>query len=203
MSILTCAPLARNLTVPWIILPVGASVAQSIFDGRTLLHRERAAKAAYTQASEQYRSTVLTAFQNVADTLNALQQDSDALKAVAAARDAAIVTLDLAKKQFQSGYVSTPTARRCFRLSAADGGTDPTFLRTNHEARAYRGFGGFRTGTSESIGECCHRSPWSFYCFLSASGGRELGLAAPPPIYLPNAKVRSYAGTACSVSFSV
>jgi NodT family efflux transporter outer membrane factor (OMF) lipoprotein len=85
---------------------VGASVAQPIFDGGTLLHRERAAKAAYTQASEQYRSTVLTAFQNVADTLNALQQDSDALKAAAAAKDAAAVTLDLVRKQFQSGYVN-------------------------------------------------------------------------------------------------
>jgi len=85
---------------------VGANVTQPIFDGRTLLHRERAAKAAYTQASEQYRSTVLTAFQNVADTLNALQQDADALKASAAAKDAAGVTLDLAKKQFQAGYVN-------------------------------------------------------------------------------------------------
>jgi NodT family efflux transporter outer membrane factor (OMF) lipoprotein len=85
---------------------VGASVAQPIFDGGTLLHRERAAKAAYTQASEQYRSTVLTAFQNVADTLNALQQDADALKAAAAAKDAAAVTLDLAKKQYQSGYAN-------------------------------------------------------------------------------------------------
>ncbi len=85
---------------------VGASVAQPIFDGGTLLHRERAAKAAYTQASEQYRSTVLTAFQNVADTLNALQQDADTLKAAAAAKDAAGVTLDLARKQFQAGYVN-------------------------------------------------------------------------------------------------
>jgi NodT family efflux transporter outer membrane factor (OMF) lipoprotein len=85
---------------------VGASVTQPIFEGGTLLHRERAARAAYTQASEQYRSTVLTAFQNVADTLNALQQDADALKAAAAAKDAAGVTLDLARKQFQAGYVS-------------------------------------------------------------------------------------------------
>jgi NodT family efflux transporter outer membrane factor (OMF) lipoprotein len=85
---------------------VGAGITQPIFDGGTLLHRERAAKAAYAQASEQYRSTVLTAFQNVADTLNALQQDADALKAAAAAKDAAAVTLDLARKQFQSGYVN-------------------------------------------------------------------------------------------------
>ena len=85
---------------------VGAGVTQPIFQGGTLLHRERAARAAYIQASEQYRSTVLTAFQNVADTLNALQQDADGLKAAAAAKDAAGVTLDLARKQFQSGYVN-------------------------------------------------------------------------------------------------
>jgi NodT family efflux transporter outer membrane factor (OMF) lipoprotein len=85
---------------------IGAGVTQPIFQGGTLLHRERAAQAAYTQAAEQYRSTVLTAFQNVADTLNALQQDADALKAAAAAKDASSVTLDLARKQYQSGYVS-------------------------------------------------------------------------------------------------
>ena len=85
---------------------IGASVTQPIFDGGTLLHRERAAKAACVQASEQYRSTVLTGFQNVADALNALQQDADALNAAAAAKDAAAVTLDLARKQFQAGYVN-------------------------------------------------------------------------------------------------
>jgi NodT family efflux transporter outer membrane factor (OMF) lipoprotein len=85
---------------------VGASIAQPIFDGGTLMHKERAAKDAYIQASEQYRSTVLTAFQNVADTLNALRQDADALKAAAAAKDAATVTLDLVRKQFQAGYVN-------------------------------------------------------------------------------------------------
>ena len=79
---------------------------QTIFQGGTLVHRERAARAAYVQASEQYRSTVLTAFENVADTLHALKQDADALKAAAAARDAAKVTLDLTTRQMQVGYVS-------------------------------------------------------------------------------------------------
>ncbi len=70
------------------------------------MHKERAARAAYIQADEQYRSTVLTAFQNVADTLNALQQDADALKAAVAARDAASITLDLTMQQMKVGYVS-------------------------------------------------------------------------------------------------
>jgi NodT family efflux transporter outer membrane factor (OMF) lipoprotein len=85
---------------------VGASVTQPIFLGGTLMHRERAARAAYVQADEQYRSTVLTAFQNVADALHALEQDADGLKAAVAARDAAKVTLDLTTRQTQAGYLS-------------------------------------------------------------------------------------------------
>ena len=85
---------------------LAGSVTQPIFQGGALLHKERAARAAYVQAAEQYRSTVLTAFQNVADTLNALEQDANALKAAAAAKDAAGITLDLARKQWQSGYAN-------------------------------------------------------------------------------------------------
>ncbi len=83
---------------------VGAEVTAPIFQGGTLLHQERAAKAAYTQAAEQYRSTVLTAFQNVADSLTALEQDAEAVKTAAAAADAAKVTLDLAQRQWRAGY---------------------------------------------------------------------------------------------------
>ncbi|MEO8999763.1 MAG: efflux transporter outer membrane subunit [Rhodanobacter sp.] len=85
---------------------IGANIAAPIFQGGTLLHQERAAKAAYVEAAEQYRSTVLTAFQNVADTLVALQQDADGLKAAAAASDAAKVTLDLSQRQWKDGYAS-------------------------------------------------------------------------------------------------
>ena len=85
---------------------VGAAATAPLFQGGTLLHHERAAKAAYTQAAEQYRSTVLTALQNVADTLSALEQDAEAVKADAAAADAAKVTLELAQRQLQDGYAS-------------------------------------------------------------------------------------------------
>ncbi len=83
---------------------LAGGVTQPIFEGGALLHRERAARAAYTAAAEQYRATVLTAFQNVADTLHALQQDAEGLSAAADARDAAKITLDLAKKQSEAGY---------------------------------------------------------------------------------------------------
>jgi NodT family efflux transporter outer membrane factor (OMF) lipoprotein len=83
---------------------IGASVTAPLFQGGQLLHQERAAKAAYEQAAEQYRSTVLTAFQNVADTLTALGQDAEGVKAAANAADSAKVTLDLTQRQLQSGY---------------------------------------------------------------------------------------------------
>ena len=88
---------------------LGASVTQPIFQGGMLLHKERAARAAYVQASEQYRSTVLTAFQNVADALTALQHDADALNAAAAAADAARVTLELTRRQAETGSHSEAT----------------------------------------------------------------------------------------------
>jgi len=85
---------------------LGATITAPIFQGGTLLHQERAAKAAYVAAAEQYRSTVLTAFQNVADTLAALDQDAEGLKSAAAAADAAKVTLDLSQRQWKAGYAS-------------------------------------------------------------------------------------------------
>lgn len=85
---------------------VAGSVAQTLFDGGTLKHRQRAAEEALAQAAAQYRSTVLTAFQNVADTLHALHADADALQAASEAESAAKVTLDLARKQQELGAVS-------------------------------------------------------------------------------------------------
>ena len=85
---------------------LGADLAAPIFQGGSLLHQERAAKAAYVEAAEQYRGTVLTAFQNVADTLSALRHDAEGLQAAAKAADAAKLTLDLSQRQYKDGYAS-------------------------------------------------------------------------------------------------
>jgi NodT family efflux transporter outer membrane factor (OMF) lipoprotein len=85
---------------------IGAALLAPIFDGGTKLHQERAARYAYQQSAEQYRSTVLTAFQNVADTLVALEQDANTLKATKASADAAKASLDLARLQYKDGYTA-------------------------------------------------------------------------------------------------
>ncbi len=82
---------------------LGANVSQTIFDAGTLLHRQRAAQAGYDQAAAQYRSTVLTAFQNVADTLSAIQSDARALDAAVGAERAAQRSLAIARRQHSAG----------------------------------------------------------------------------------------------------
>jgi NodT family efflux transporter outer membrane factor (OMF) lipoprotein len=85
---------------------LAANLTQPIFYGGGLLQKERAARAAYVQAAEQYRAAVLNAFQNVADTLGALEQDAEALKAASTAEITARVALDLVTQQMQTGYTS-------------------------------------------------------------------------------------------------
>ncbi len=86
---------------------IAASLAAPIFQGGQLMHQERAARAAYVQAAEAYRQTVLTAFQDVADTLVALDQDAKALQSAATAERAAKTTLDLSRLQLEHGYIGT------------------------------------------------------------------------------------------------
>jgi len=86
---------------------IAASLTAPIFEGGQLMHQERAAKATYVEAAEQYRGTVLAAFQNVADTLVALDQDAKALQSAAQAEQAAKTTLDLSQLQLKHGYIGT------------------------------------------------------------------------------------------------
>ena len=87
---------------------LGADLAQPLFNGGTLMHRQRAVEAASDQAAAQYRSTVLTAFQNVADTLHAIQADAQALAAASEAERAAQRSLRIAQRQLQVGAVGHP-----------------------------------------------------------------------------------------------
>jgi NodT family efflux transporter outer membrane factor (OMF) lipoprotein len=97
---------------------VAGGVTQPLFEGGTLLHKTRAARATYEQAQSQYRSAVDTAFQNVADTLYALQYDADTLKAAAASEHAAADSLAITRRQLQLGaisYVALLTAQQTYQ----------------------------------------------------------------------------------------
>lgn len=88
---------------------IAGNVAQTVFDGRTLEMKQRAAEATFQQQTAQYRSVVLVAFQNIADVLLALDADGRALTATREAETAAKRSLDLVRQQLQQGQVSLPT----------------------------------------------------------------------------------------------
>jgi NodT family efflux transporter outer membrane factor (OMF) lipoprotein len=100
-----------------IIWNISSGVSQPIFHGGTLLAQERAAIDAFEAAAAQYRSTVLLAFQNVADALRALQDDARALKIQERALRVASESLSLSRTQFQAGsitYLTLLNAQRAY-----------------------------------------------------------------------------------------
>lgn len=84
-----------------------AQLAQPIFQGGTLLAKRRAAIAAYDEALAKYQQTVLQAFQDVADALEAVHADAKTLQAEAVAERAAQETLYLTQQQFDLGAVNS------------------------------------------------------------------------------------------------
>lgn len=85
---------------------LAGNVAYMIFDGGTLRAQSRAAQEALAQAGAQYRSTVITALQDVADTLHAIHSDAEALKAAVRNEQALRSVRDLTRRQYEAGYIS-------------------------------------------------------------------------------------------------
>lgn len=85
---------------------IGAGLIQPLFRGGALIAERRAAIAAYDAAAAQYREVVLKAFQNVADTLRAIEADAREMRAQKQAEIAAYANLNLVKQQFYLGGVS-------------------------------------------------------------------------------------------------
>ena len=84
----------------------GLNILQPIFHGGQNVHQYRATVAAYEAAAARYRSTVLLALQNVADTLSALEADSNAINAQTTVLQTAQASLELNRTQYKVGAVS-------------------------------------------------------------------------------------------------
>jgi NodT family efflux transporter outer membrane factor (OMF) lipoprotein len=102
----TATEFSQMFQVGNVFWSAAASLTQTLFAGGMLVHKKLAAEAALDQAGAQYRSTVIAAFQNVADTLGALRADSEALQAQIAAERAAATSLEIAKRTFDLGSTS-------------------------------------------------------------------------------------------------
>jgi NodT family efflux transporter outer membrane factor (OMF) lipoprotein len=97
---------------------LSAGVAQPIFEGGSLLHRQKAAEAALDQAKAQYRSTVLNALKNVADALEAVSTDGEALRAAVAADEAAQRSLLFSRRQLELGQIGGLAERSAEQAAA-------------------------------------------------------------------------------------
>ena len=93
------------------IWSIGASLSQPLFHGGALLAQRRAASTRYDATVSQYKQTVLAAFQNVADTLAALEHDAQAL-------DAANVASALGARHFRRDGGTLPAGGGADRIDA-------------------------------------------------------------------------------------
>ncbi|WP_321871126.1 efflux transporter outer membrane subunit [Burkholderia ubonensis] len=132
------------------IWSIGASLSQPIFHGGALLAQRRAAKESYEAAVDQYKQTVLTAFQDVADSLAALEHDAQALDASGRAALAARGAYDDAAARARLGALP-PSASRASELQYRNARLDEIRAmgaRLADTARLYQAMGTPPVGTA-------------------------------------------------------
>jgi NodT family efflux transporter outer membrane factor (OMF) lipoprotein len=90
-------------------------ISVPIFHGGALRAERSAAQDDFRASAAEYRQTVLSAFGQVADTLQALSTDTDALNAQRRALESASASLELTQKGYRAGnagYLQVLDARR-------------------------------------------------------------------------------------------
>ena len=87
---------------------IGPTATTPVFQGNSLWYVRRAAIDAYQQSQANYRQTVLGAFEQVADSLKALEHDAGALQAQVEAQRAAGEALNLLQVNYRAGLAAYP-----------------------------------------------------------------------------------------------
>ena len=114
---LTPGGLFNSVSAAW---GIAANLTQPLFDGDQLSAQRRAAINGYQASLASYRQVVLTAFGEVADSLQALANGANQLRAQSEAERAAAAALDLARRSYvvgNSGILDVIDAQR--RLAQA------------------------------------------------------------------------------------
>lgn len=104
------ASFARMFSAGNIVWSLGAGLVAPIFSGGTLLAHQKAAQAELEASTASYQGTVLSAFQDVANALYAVDTDSKALQMSQDSESASATTWKLSQSQLKAGYASLPTA---------------------------------------------------------------------------------------------
>ena len=87
---------------------IGPTATTPVFQGNSLWYVRRASIDAYQQSQATYRQTVLGAFEQVADSLKALEHDAEGLQAQVEAQRAAGEALNLLQVNYRAGLVAFP-----------------------------------------------------------------------------------------------
>lgn len=94
------------------------TLTQQLLNGGSLLAKKRAAVATFDQAAQQYKQVVLQAFQNVADSLRAVENDAKLFQAQSLAEKTARENWQITTRQYRLGgvnYLSLLTAERQYQ----------------------------------------------------------------------------------------
>jgi len=92
--------LFNRANIAWSLI---SGLTAPVFDGGTLRAEKRAAVAAMHASAANYQQTVLTAFAQVADALEALEHDAEELDAQTQAKAAADSNLEFARASYKEG----------------------------------------------------------------------------------------------------
>lgn len=95
---------------------LGAGLIQPLFSGGALTAKQHAAENLLNASAAQYRGTVLSAFQDVANSLYALDSGARALQMSEASEQTSLTTFKLTDSQFKQGYAAKPVQLAAMQL---------------------------------------------------------------------------------------
>jgi outer membrane protein TolC len=166
---------------------LAANITQKLWDGGQLYRTKEASVAIFEQDYALYQSTIITAFQNVADALRAVQFDAATLRAQAAAEKSALDSLTMAQEQFKSGaigYAIIITAQQTYQ-NAVILRIQAQAMRYSDTVALFQALGGGWWNRIDETREAFPRDGGYFQGpdgpALSATREDTVGALAPPP----------------------
>jgi len=164
---------------------LAAGATQPIFEGGELDAKRLAAVAALKTAAAQYQATVLTAFQNVADALQNLEYDADALQSAELAEQSSAKSLAVTQDQVTLGaqpFTAELTAQTSYQ-SAVIARVKAQAARLSDTAALFQALGGgwwHREDVSPPAANCCGILP-GLTVASTSPGPVPAPVAAPLP----------------------
>jgi NodT family efflux transporter outer membrane factor (OMF) lipoprotein len=151
---LDTATLFTPQTLLWSLV---GGITQPIFEGGTLSAKRKAALAALRFAGATYQDTVLSAFENVANALQALQFDAAALAADLSAEQAAARSLSVTQSQYRLGGqpITAVLQAQTTYQNAVIARAKAQALRLSDTAALYQALGGGWWHRNDAVAAAC------------------------------------------------